>query len=287
MKFRYHHRTQKHRLLFLVLSLNLSACLKTSAQLNMKDETKSTMEDTNIKDTDSEDLPIIYADWCHSNACSQLQWSPLREGFFMMGDGGVDLNHSPLLSVSLEAFQMLISEVTVGQYRACVNLGVCNPPSSCDQGKGTWTDQPKTAEGTPINCVTFEEAKVFATWAGGRLPTEAEWEYAARSEGIEGLYPWGERSPNCEYSNFLECIQAPTAVCQFPNGHSYQEVCDLTGNLLEWVDRFESQKMEGFEMFEIGKGGSWIHPVEALTASYRFYISPTARLPYLGFRVVK
>jgi len=204
-----------------------------------------------------------------------------------MGERGDDLNRSPLETVDVYPFDLLTSEVTVGQYRACVSLGVCDAPSGCDEGEGTWTEELALSEGLPVSCVTFEEAQTFASWAGGRLPTEAEWEYASRSEGIEGLYPWGERPPTCRDSNYLSCIQAPSPICQLPDGHSYQGACDLTGNLLEWVVTLEERKPTGLEDFEVGKGGSWAHPVDALSASFRLYLPPEARLPYVGFRVVR
>ena len=101
-----------------------------------------------------------------------------------------------------------------------------------------------------MNYVTWTQAREFALWAGERtdLPTEAQWEFAARSRGQEILYPWGNAAPNCEYADWGEsddnigCNGAGTSpVCTHPTGHSAEGLCNLAANLGEWLlDEYSS-----------------------------------------------
>jgi formylglycine-generating enzyme required for sulfatase activity len=93
-----------------------------------------------------------------------------------------------------------------------------------------------------VNCVSWSQAATFCAWAGGRLPTEAEWEYAARSRGREIEYPWGNQAPTCEYAvipdegGVFGCGMDRTfPVCSKELGNTDQTLCDMTGNVSEWL----------------------------------------------------
>ena len=123
----------------------------------------------------------------------------------------------------------------------------------------------------PINCVFWNQARTFCIWAGGRLPSEAEWEYAARGSGQDIEYPWGDEVATCERmvgDDGLGCgNQGSLPVCSKPLGNSAQGLCDLAGNVWEHVqDRYhdsytgapaDGSSWEGPGDLRIVRGGSY------------------------------
>jgi formylglycine-generating enzyme required for sulfatase activity len=108
----------------------------------------------------------------------------------------------------------------------------------CDSLFQTWTDVATDSEPKALNCVNWYEAFAFCAWDGGRLPTEAEWEYAAAGGAEDRLYPWGITAPACALANFDGKSCAPYAVepvGTHPTGAGRWGHQDLAGNLWEWV----------------------------------------------------
>ena len=154
-----------------------------------------------------------------------------------MGRDGGDDDEVPAHQVSVPGFEINRTEVTVGQYQRCVAAGKCLSP-----GTGPRCNWEVAGRGEhPVNCLAWEHAEAFCAWAGGALPTEAQWEFAARSGGKAQPYPWGELPADCQRAVMPDdkgpgCGQDATApACSRPRGNSAHGLCDLSGNVWEWV----------------------------------------------------
>jgi formylglycine-generating enzyme required for sulfatase activity len=203
----------------------------------------------------------------------------IRAGSFTMGtepDGGGESDERPAHSVTLPAFCMDRTEVTVAQYRACVAARSCSDAHTTVQWNGVTNSDHRVwdrfcnwrftdRENHPINCVDWNQARAYCGWAGGRLPREAEWEYAAR--GSDGrVYPWGPESPDRTRLNACDsrCREmkrrseretgvavtdadrvmfegddgfvSTAPVGGFPAGASPFGLLDMAGNVWEWVE---------------------------------------------------
>ena len=217
--------------------------------------------------------------------------------------GASDLSEAelPERQVTIPSFELMKTEVTVAQYRACLKHGSCSEPDSsdpCNWGQPGRDDH-------PINCVDWDQASKFAAWANARLPSEAEWEFAARSEGRDQKYPWGDAEPTCAYSVILDgngefgCGTNFTApVCSKSSGNSAQGVCDLAGNVGEWVaDLYgpydeaptDGSAMSGAAEYRVFRGGGSLsaNVAGSLRAARRNGDLPGYRLPFLGFRLAR
>ena len=140
-------------------------------------------------------------------------------------DANCEADENPMRSVTLTPFEIEQTEVTQGRYAACVAAQICSAPS-CE-----WNCS-ETA--SPAVCVTWDQAKAYCGWAGRRLPTEAEWELAAR--GADGRkYPWGNDEPDCSRANMSGCSGKVDQVGQHPSGASPYGAQDMSGNVVEMV----------------------------------------------------
>lgn len=200
----------------------------------------------------------------------------------------------PQHTVYLDAFWIDSVEVTNAHYRMCVEAGACPAPKACEQGESIFEDATKADH--PVVCVSWDDAQAYATWVGGRLPTEAEWEKAAR--GTEGLrYPWGDDPPDCSKANYQGCEQSTTAATSHLEGASPYGALNMAGNVGEWVadwydgeyyGRSPERNPQGPDLglVRVVRGGSWSHPKSAVRCAFRFRFAPDQRFDYLGFRVV-
>ena len=154
------------------------------------------------------------------------------EGTFWMGCllmvlGTCSLEEMPYHEVWLDPYLIDRNEVTQGAYHDCVQAGACEEPG-CD-----W--QPYVTPNHPVVCIDWYNAKAYCEWAGKRLPTEAEWEKAAR--GPDGrIYPWGNAPPTCDLAVYAGCAEESQPVCsKSPLGDSPYGLCDVAGNVSEWT----------------------------------------------------
>lgn len=198
-------------------------------------------------------------------------------------------NERPAHTITLSAFSIDESEVTQGQYYACFAAGKCRAPT-CN-----W--QPCTRPKIPVGCVNQADARAYCAWVGKRLPTEAEWEKAAR--GTDKLkYPWGNEPLNCEYANVLGCVGDLTDVGSYPKGASPYGALDMGGNVVEIVeDAYDPAYYNVIPLVDpkgppvngkyVGKGGSYRSLREFQRASTRDDYDLNYFKAGLGFRCAK
>jgi len=242
---------------------------------------------------------------------------------FMMGsiEGIGDEDEHPQHQVTLGGYCFDTTEVTVAAYARCVTAGSCipadepakdGPDSLCN---GHRADRQKH----PVNCVDWDQAKTYCAWAKKRLPTEAEWEHAAR--GNDGrTYPWGNEPPGPKWLNACgtECLAlrkkvtsdedgamygksdgfaATSPVGSFPAGTSPFGVLDMSGNVWEWVaDHFGPYDGDSVTnptgmargTTRISRGGSWADDdINIVRGALRSGDSPTGRHIVMGFRCAR
>ena len=195
--------------------------------------------------------------------------------------------------MTFKSFLMSKTEVTVGQYRKCVETGTCSPPGTGKHCNGGQLGR----EDHPINCVDWKQARTFANWAGGDLPSEAEWEYAARG---------GQR---CRYAgsndpNKVAWYKSNSGGGTKPVGGKRKNgfgLYDMSGNIWEWVldeykNSYSGAPRDGLAVCSeptcrqsapgrVFRGGSWFRVAGYLRVAIRGICSPGLRFIDLGFRL--
>ncbi|MFO0606558.1 MAG: formylglycine-generating enzyme family protein [Polyangiales bacterium] len=233
-------------------------------------------------------------------------------GPFVMGaDAGGEADERPRHTVTVAAFRIDRTEVSRGDFARCVRAGRCAPPR--DVGPRFRDD------GQPVVGVSWTQARAYCAWAGGRLPTEREWEKAAR--GTDGrTYPWGEEAPTAARAVFGRGHDgAPDRVGARPAGASPYGALDMAGNVWEWTespyDPFAYRRPEVAvtcdtaltalaELRRAGtrgftgsnplpaacerslRGGAWNYGARGLRVTNRVHHPPSWQIVVAGFRCV-
>lgn len=214
-------------------------------------------------------------------------------GEFLMGskegDADADDDEFPQHTVYLTAYWIDRMEVTNAQYQKCVSENACDEPGDTAYfNDSNYRDH-------PVVHIDWYDAQAYCGWAGRRLPTEAQWEKAAR--GTDGrTYPWGE-GMNCNLANYGGCDEVPktSPAGHYPEGASLYKVLDMAGNVWEWAaDRYDSSyygrsptenptgPKDGFH--RVLRGGSWLNDVRLARSAYRLNGNPDAMFNDIGFR---
>lgn len=213
-------------------------------------------------------------------------------GSFVMGkdeDGGSD--HAPEHTIKLGAYWIDAFEVSNAFYRNCVNAGGCSVPDEIN-----WQYNSHLFERYPVVYVTWGQALAYCEWAGKDLPTEAEWEKAAR--GSDGsLYPWGNERPNSLLANFGDGVGMVVFAESYPDGASQFGALNMAGNAREWIaDRYNptyyqrspSDDPKGAADGDLRslRGGGFNDPLDRLMSYNRFKHAPGSPGSNRGFRCV-
>lgn len=205
-----------------------------------------------------------------------IAWVTIVGDSFAMGskpDVGWDNEH-PRHAVAVPTFEILRTEVTVAQYKACEDDGACTPVSDspfCLDFRPILSTQ-------PVVCMDWNQANAFCTWAGGRLLTEAEWEFAARSRGKDITYSWGNEKPTIVLAVFNTATSSE--VCSVEAGHTEQDLCDMAGNVSEWVadcqhESYDDAPADGSAWVDscverrMVRGGGFTSGLDNIRAAYR------------------
>jgi formylglycine-generating enzyme required for sulfatase activity len=216
-------------------------------------------------------------------------------GSFMMGsDERGPGGEMPVHKVILDAFWIDETEITNGMYMQCVEAGACQPPGNkwSSMHDSYYDDLQYT--NYPVVYVSWNDAQAYCHWAGRALPSEAQWEKAAR--GIDGRsYPWGNQVPDKDLLNYNNNIGDTTEVGKYPNGKSPYGAYDMAGNVWEWVSDWY-----GYDYYansppynpfgpdsgqnHVVRGGAWAGNDCGYSAADRCAISPGVKNADLGFR---
>jgi len=234
----------------------------------------------------------------------------IPEGDLVMGSDPAEgeSDEEPEHTVHLDAFHIDVHEVTNAEYAECVAAGDCTTPASSGSAtRGSYYGNATYAE-YPVIHVTWFQAKAYCEWRGCRLPSEAEWERAARGPApSERTYPWGEEAPTCTRTNYggpdgsTPCVGDTDAVASRPTGATPEGVMDLAGNVYEWCHDWRHEDYYAvspsdnplgpddpdFYYGRVRRGGGWDMQPLYIRAANRAPQEPDLHDNNLGFRCAR
>lgn len=203
-------------------------------------------------------------------------------------------DEEPVHTVYLDGFWIYKTEVTNAMYEKCVNSGNCTAPRRSRSATRDSYYGNSEFDDFPVVYVDWYEAQEYCQWAGGRLPTEAEWEKAARGTDAY-TYPWGNSAPNDLLANYRSDPGDTVAVDSYPDGASPYGALNMAGNVYEWTADWYGPYSSEYQSNPAGpvtgtqkviRGGSWYYIEAWIRTTKRNYQSPEDDFYNVGFRCV-
>jgi len=203
----------------------------------------------------------------------------------------------PVHAVYLDAFWIDRTEATNAMYDKCLKAGQCNAHDSNHSSTRNPYYGNIVYDDYPVIFVTWEDASAYCAWAGRRLPTEAEWEKAAR--GTDGReYPWGNDGPDKIWLNYNNAVGDTSKVGDYPNAASPYGALDMAGNVWEWVQDWYGETYYASSpasnpsgpdsgQYRVQRGGSWVIDDHYIRSAARYWAVPLSAYNYVGFRCAR
>ncbi len=235
----------------------------------------------------------------------------IPEGYFLMGCSPVDptchSNEYPLHEVFLSRYEIDRYEVTNQHYAECVGIGVCTPPAASGSVRRTSYFYDAEFANYPVIAVTWYQTNTYCSWREKRLPTEAEWEKAARGPSGTPIFPWGNAAATCSFMNYMKsagvfCTGDTIPAGAYPDGASPYGLSDMAGNVWEWtadwyaVDYYNRYPVNSWPSNPTGpssgltkviRGGAWDMGADGARNSRRQNGLPYDLDTATGFRCVR
>jgi serine/threonine-protein kinase len=214
-------------------------------------------------------------------------------GTFRMGSDSGNDDEKPVHDVTLDGFWIDRTEVTNAQYARCVAAQQCTSPTDTNSYTRPYFGNPQFDD-YPVIHVTWENANQYCTSIGGQLPTEAQWEYAARGPA-GNVYPWGNAPPDDRWLNYRGAIGDTQPVGAYLGGASWAGALDLAGNVAEWVNDWYGPYVASAQTnpagpvagsYRVLRGGSWSDYEDNVRAAARIDNAHDDRGVLIGFRCV-
>jgi formylglycine-generating enzyme required for sulfatase activity len=222
--------------------------------------------------------------WVNPNDRSELIRIPAGE--FIMGSERGEEDERPRHRVHLDEYWIGKLPVTNAQYRRFLKAtGYCKP--------SYWDDSRLNKLDQPVVGVSWHDAVAYCKWAGLSLPTEAQWEKAARGTD-ERKYPWGSQSPSRAHCSYAQLTEPTTKVGSYPGGASPYGCMDMAGNVWEWCQSLyndypyradDGREDLAADGHRVVRGGSWFYDADPCYSASRDHSIPVLRSYFIGFRV--
>ncbi len=283
----------------------VSGCSEEVNQANQPDPETPTSETTNFPSlTDTPEhtsTPELGIGSTLTRQVDGMTMVYVPFGEFQMGSDNGNPDEQPVHLVYLDAYWIDQMEVTNAQYALCVEAGTCTIRSIDSFTRSDYFHSAVYANYPVVN-ISWNDANNYCHWAGGSLPTEAQWEKAAR--GIDGyIYPWGNTAPSSDLTNYGNTVGDTVEVGSNPDDVSPYMVFDMAGNVFEWVADWyavdfytqspysnptghASSTGPATEQRRVLRGGSWFNTDSYLRTTSRFRDIPDMRGSTYGIRCV-